>query len=103
MYEVSARFAALLIEEDVFFKHDIECRSITHLMVSFRLAAVHLVDSHLCANASQYISALLLSLNVMLSLEMPHINLLSKVDLIECQGELAFNLEFYSEVLPQAL
>ena len=59
---------------------------------------MHLVDSHLCANPSQYISALLLSLNVMMSLEMPHINVLSKMDLIESQGDLAFNLEFYSEV-----
>ena len=34
----------------------------------------------------------------MMSLELPHINILSKIDLVETQGELAFNLEYYSEV-----
>lgn len=56
------------------------------------------MDSFLCSNASHYISALLLSLNIMMSLEMPHINVLSKIDLIESRGELAFGLEYYSEV-----
>lgn len=56
------------------------------------------MDSFLCSNPTQYISALLLSLNIMMSLELPHINVLSKIDLIEHQGELAFSLEYYSEV-----
>ena len=59
---------------------------------------MHLTDAHLCSDASKYIAALLLSLNVMLSLELPHINVLSKMDLIESYGELAFNLDFYTEV-----
>lgn len=63
-----------------------------------RLASVHLVDSFLCSNASQYLSAILLSLNIMMSLELPHVNVLSKIDLIESRGELAFSLEYYSEV-----
>eukprot|EP00252_Welwitschia_mirabilis_P008096 TRINITY_DN19800_c0_g1_i1.p1 TRINITY_DN19800_c0_g1~~TRINITY_DN19800_c0_g1_i1.p1 ORF type:complete len:270 (-),score=55.60 TRINITY_DN19800_c0_g1_i1:76-783(-) len=64
----------------------------------YRLAAVHLVDAHLCSDPSKYISALLLSLNSMLHLELPHINVLSKMDLIEKYGKLAFNLEFYTDV-----
>lgn len=56
------------------------------------------MDAHLCSDAAKYISALLLSLNVMMSLELPHINVLSKIDLIESYGELAFNLEYYTEV-----
>jgi hypothetical protein len=32
-------------------------------------------------------------------LELPQINLLSKVDLIESYGELAFGLDFYTDVL----
>ena len=36
----------------------------------------------------RYISALLLSLSTMLHLELPHINLLSKVDLIRQYGKL---------------
>lgn len=34
----------------------------------------------------------------MLHLELPHINLLSKIDLIEQYGKLRFNLDFYTEV-----
>lgn len=34
----------------------------------------------------------------MLHLETPHVNVLSKVDLMDKYGELAFNLDFYTEV-----
>ncbi|CAN0520363.1 unnamed protein product, partial [Ectocarpus sp. 12 AP-2014] len=43
-----------------------------------RLAAVHLVDAYHCGNPSLFISAALLSLMVMLRLELPHVNVLSK-------------------------
>ena len=76
------------------------CERQRKLCCACRLASVHLVDSSLCSNAGQYISALVLSLNIMMSLELPHINVLSKIDLVESQGDLAFNLEYYSEVLP---
>ncbi|KAF8886802.1 hypothetical protein BD779DRAFT_1441460 [Infundibulicybe gibba] len=64
----------------------------------FRLAAVHLCDAHYVTDASKYISVLLLSLRTMLHLELPHINVLSKVDLISQYGDLDFNLDFYTEV-----
>ena len=64
-----------------------------------RLTAVHLVDAHHCADASKFISVLLVTLSTMLTLEMPQVNLLSKIDLIENLGELAFNLDFYTDVL----
>ncbi|KAI0057993.1 cytoplasmic protein [Artomyces pyxidatus] len=64
----------------------------------FRLAAVHLCDAHYVTDASKYISILLLSLRAMLHLELPHINVLSKVDLITHYGDLDFNLDFYTEV-----
>ena len=35
----------------------------------------------------------------MLQIEMPHINILSKVDLMEQYGKLDFNIDFYTEVL----
>ncbi len=53
-----------------------------------QLAAVHLVDSHLCSDPSKYVSALLLSLSTLLHLELPHVNVLSKIDLIESYGKL---------------
>ncbi|KAH9958195.1 cytoplasmic protein [Russula dissimulans] len=64
----------------------------------FRLAAVHLCDSHYVTDAAKYVSVLLLSLRAMLHLELPHINVLSKVDLLTQYGDLDFNLEFYTEV-----
>ncbi|KAF8631675.1 hypothetical protein AX15_002261 [Amanita polypyramis BW_CC] len=63
----------------------------------FRLAAVHLCDAHYVTDASKYVSVLLLSLRAMLHLELPHINVLSKVDLITQYGDLDFNLDFYTE------
>lgn len=60
------------------------------LMVSptLQLTAVHLVDAHLCSDPGKYISALMLSLSTMIHLELPHINVLSKIDLIENYGTL---------------
>ncbi|GLB39372.1 putative conserved hypothetical ATP binding protein [Lyophyllum shimeji] len=66
--------------------------------IGLRLAAVHLCDAHYVTDASKYISVLLLSLRAMLHLELPHINVLSKIDLISQYGELDFNLDFYTEV-----
>uniref|UniRef100_A0A453FDT6 GPN-loop GTPase 2 n=1 Tax=Aegilops tauschii subsp. strangulata TaxID=200361 RepID=A0A453FDT6_AEGTS len=66
--------------------------------LDLRLTAVHLVDAHLCCDPGKYVSALLLSLSTMLHLELPHINVLSKIDLIENYGNLAFNLDFYTDV-----
>jgi len=67
--------------------------------MNYRLAAVHLVDSHYCSDPSKFISVLLTSLSTMLQIELPHVNILSKADLIEKHGKLAFNLDFYTEVL----
>jgi hypothetical protein len=40
---------------------------------------VHLVDAHLASDPSKYLAALLLALGAMLHLELPHVNVLSKV------------------------
>ena len=48
-------------------------------------------------DAGKYVAALLASLSAMLHLELPHVNLLSKADLIPSFGELAFDLTFYLE------
>ncbi|KLO09210.1 hypothetical protein SCHPADRAFT_807392, partial [Schizopora paradoxa] len=79
--------------------HDSLKRIIQRLTKSgFRLAAVHLCDAHYITDASKYVSVLLLSLRTMLHLELPHINVLSKIDLLASYGELDFNLDFYTEV-----
>ncbi|CAO3638193.1 unnamed protein product [Cunninghamella echinulata] len=66
---------------------------------NFRLVAVHLVDAHYCTDPAKYISVLLLSLKTMVQLELPHVNILSKIDLIESYGKLRFNLQYYTDVM----
>jgi GPN-loop GTPase len=67
--------------------------------LDLRMVAVHLVDSHHCTDAATYISATMLSLSTMLQLELPHINVLSKIDNLERYGTLAFNGSFYSNAV----
>lgn len=67
--------------------------------LDLRLCCVHLVDSFHCADASRFISVVLLSLQTMLHLELPHVNVLSKMDLMESRGPLAFSLDFYTGVM----
>ncbi|KAF8208112.1 hypothetical protein K438DRAFT_1961629 [Mycena galopus ATCC 62051] len=62
------------------------------------LSAVHLCDAHYVTDAAKYVSVLLLSLRTMLHLELPHVNVLSKIDLLSQYGDLDFNLDFYTEV-----
>jgi hypothetical protein len=67
--------------------------------VHLRLCCVNLIDSYYCSNSSNFISALLTSLSMMLHLELPHVNILSKIDLIERYGSLEYNIDFYTDVL----
>ncbi|KAI5806757.1 hypothetical protein DFH27DRAFT_512066 [Peziza echinospora] len=66
--------------------------------MGYRLVVVHLVDSHYITDPSKYISVLLLALRSMLQLDLPHINVLSKLDILASHGPLPFNLDFYTEV-----
>ncbi|KAL2919189.1 hypothetical protein HK105_201464 [Polyrhizophydium stewartii] len=66
--------------------------------LDLRLCSVHLVDSHYCVDPSKYVAMLMLSLKTMIQLELPHVNVLSKIDLVESYGKLAFNLDFYTQV-----
>ncbi|KAL3617859.1 GPN-loop GTPase qqt1 [Castilleja foliolosa] len=86
---------------ELFFLHENAKRVIMKLIknLNLRLTAVHLVDAHLCSDPGKYVSALLLSLSTMLHMELPHVNVLSKIDLIENYGKLDFNLDFYTDVL----
>lgn len=52
-----------------------------------RLVALHLVDASHITDASRYLSLVLLSLRAMLMLELPHINVLSKIDLLADQAD----------------
>lgn len=66
--------------------------------LDFHLCTVHLIDSHYCSEPAKFISTLMLSLNTMLQMGLPHVNVLSKADLFK-EFEIQFGLDFYSEVL----
>ena len=65
--------------------------------LDLRLTAVQLIDAHYCTDASKFLSAALLGTTTMLRLELPTVNVLSKVDLLTQYGNLDFNLEYYTE------
>ncbi|KAL3311782.1 GPN-loop GTPase 2 [Cichlidogyrus casuarinus] len=67
--------------------------------LGLNLSIVNLIDSHHCSDAGNFISAVLVSLSAMLHLSLPHINLLSKADLLSQFGSLPFNIDFFTEVL----
>ncbi|GAA5992279.1 hypothetical protein JCM10908_000404 [Rhodotorula pacifica] len=81
--------------------HDSLKRVVAELQkrLGFRLAAVHLMDASHILDASRYVAVLLLALRTMLQLELPHVNVLSKIDLLGQAGQdLPFNLDYYTEV-----
>ncbi|KAM3962264.1 GPN-loop GTPase 2 [Aphomia sociella] len=67
---------------------------------NMQLCVVHLIDTHHCSDAGKFIAALMLSLNAMLKIGLPHINLLTKMDLLKKhKHKLQFGIDFYTEVL----
>ncbi|KAL7748458.1 hypothetical protein RI367_006153 [Sorochytrium milnesiophthora] len=84
---------------ELYTHHDGMRDIIKHLSkIGYRLCVTHLVDAHHCTDPGKYIAMVLLSLKTMMQLELPQVNVLSKVDLIESYGRLAFNLDYYTEV-----
>ena len=84
------------------YTHHNSVRNIIHQLQTaddHRLVAVHLVDSHYCSDPGKFIAVLLTSLATMLQMELPHVNVLSKADLMEKHGKLNFGVDFYTEVL----
>ena len=66
--------------------------------VCFQLVALHLTDSYSLTLPSLFISTLLLSLRAMLQMDLPHLNVLTKIDKLSTYAPLPFNLDFYTEV-----
>ncbi|KAK4534168.1 hypothetical protein CDCA_CDCA01G0193 [Cyanidium caldarium] len=50
-----------------------------------RGVCVNLIDSQCCADAGKYLASSLVALMTMLRMELPHVNVLSKVDLFEAE------------------
>lgn len=59
---------------------------------------LNLSDSYCLTLPSLYISNLLLSLRAMLQMDLPHLNVLTKIDKLSTYEPLAYNLDFYTEV-----
>lgn len=53
---------------------------------NFRICAVFLIDSHFMVDGGKFISGAMAALSVMVNLEVPHVNVLSKVDLLSSSG-----------------
>jgi GPN-loop GTPase len=83
------------------YTHHKSIRNIIEKLVKldYRLCSVNLVDSYYISDPSKYISVLLMSLSSMLQIELPHVNIFSKMDLIKQYGPLKFNLDYYTDVL----
>mmetsp|Transcript_80736 Transcript_80736/g.250602 ORF Transcript_80736/g.250602 Transcript_80736/m.250602 type:complete len:319 (-) Transcript_80736:52-1008(-) len=86
---------------ELYTHHDIMTKVTQQLVkaLDLRLVAVHLIDSTLCVDVHRYISAVLLSLAAMMQMELPHINVLSKIDLVmDHTDDLTFRLDYYAGV-----
>ncbi|KAG9244333.1 hypothetical protein BJ878DRAFT_74337 [Calycina marina] len=82
------------------YTHHSSLRNIFYRLqkLGYRLVVMHLADSYCLTQPSLYISHLILSLRAMLQMDLPHLNVLTKIDKISSYGELPFNLDFYTEV-----
>ncbi|GFN16594.1 hypothetical protein AtubIFM55763_008120 [Aspergillus tubingensis] len=82
------------------FTHHSSLRNIFFKLqkMGYRLIVVHLIDSYNLTLPSMYISALLLSLRAMLQMDLPHLNVLTKIDNLSNYSQLPFNLDYYTEV-----
>lgn len=65
--------------------------------LNMRITVVELFDSHYIYDSSKFLSACCYSLMSMVNLNFPHINVLSKIDLIKEIKDLPFKIDFYLE------
>lgn len=79
--------------------HDGLSQIVRHLeRRNFRLCVVHLCDATHLIDPMKYISILIVTLQSMLQLACPQVNVLTKIDLAESSGPLPFRLEYYTDV-----
>ncbi|KAF2121380.1 hypothetical protein BDV96DRAFT_484436 [Lophiotrema nucula] len=82
------------------FTHHASLRNIFFRLqkLGYRLVVVALTDSVVLSRPSLYVSSLLLALRSMLQMDLPHLNVLTKIDNLKNYPDLPFNLDFYTEV-----
>eukprot|EP00967_Tisochrysis_lutea_P013547 scaffold15134_cov34-Tisochrysis_lutea.AAC.4 len=71
--------------------------------LGFRLVSVYLLDSHFVADAPKFVSGVLCCLSAMTSLELPHVNVLTKCDLLPSRRILEEFLEADASSLRERL
>eukprot|EP00551_Chaetoceros_affinis_P004694 CAMPEP_0203684122 /NCGR_PEP_ID=MMETSP0090-20130426/47873_1 /ASSEMBLY_ACC=CAM_ASM_001088 /TAXON_ID=426623 /ORGANISM="Chaetoceros affinis, Strain CCMP159" /LENGTH=523 /DNA_ID=CAMNT_0050553285 /DNA_START=41 /DNA_END=1612 /DNA_ORIENTATION=+ len=77
------------------YTHSTTIQSILSSLISnfdMRLVMVQLIDSHYCMDVYKFISSSLLSVTTMLRLELPAVNVLSKVDLLSTYASAGVNV-----------
>lgn len=67
--------------------------------LDLRLCSVHLLDSFYCCEPATFISATLLVAATMLRLGLPHVNVLTKIDLLPLYGPMPFKINFYTDMV----
>jgi GPN-loop GTPase len=65
--------------------------------MEMKLTAVQLMDALYCTDVTKFISAAVLGTTTMLRLELPMVNVLSKVDLLNSYGSLPLQFDFFTE------
>ncbi|KAH7130453.1 hypothetical protein B0J11DRAFT_523188 [Dendryphion nanum] len=82
------------------FTHHASLRNIFFRLqkLGYRLVVLHLTDSIVLTRPSLYVSSLLLALRAMLQMDLPHLNVLTKIDNLQNYPDLPFNLDYYTEV-----
>ncbi|CAD5209677.1 unnamed protein product [Bursaphelenchus xylophilus] len=80
------------------YNSDFSIRNIVSTLGKYdlRLCAVHLSDCMHCSDAGKFVAVVLSTLSVMINLEIPQLNVLSKIDLLP--ESLPFDLDFFEEV-----
>lgn len=69
--------------------------------MNFRICGVFLVDSQFMVDGAKFLSGTMAALSVMINLELPHVNILSKMDLLSKSAKK--QLDTYLEPDPQSL
>ncbi|CAK9293819.1 unnamed protein product [Gordionus sp. m RMFG-2023] len=83
--------------------HKLSQKNIDKSFNGINMVVVNLVDSTFCLDLGKYVASTLTSLSTMLYLAQPHVNILSKYDLIEKEldkkDNLHFDFSYFTDVL----
>jgi len=88
-------------QAELYTHHNMVCSMLEILQnkADIRLSTVFLCETHLANEPGKYISAVTLALSSMMHLSTPHVNVLSKVDLLDKYADYEMPLEYYTDVL----